>query len=121
MAFAISLINMWFGNFDTSTWFIPVNLACPFDTSTIFGWYMMLLLFQIPCGFAFLLSITAIVTHFVSCCLYIIACCDHFKLKIQNLDQMIAKISDEHETNQENNKMNALIVDIISTHIDIIK
>lgn len=82
----------------------------------------MLLLFQIPGGMAYLFIVTAVVTHFVSCCLYIIACCEHFKLKFQNLDQMMMEMDEEeNEMYQKRNEINALALDIVSTHIEITK
>lgn len=80
-----SWVSMWNGNYETSTWFVPYKLVVPFDTSSIFGWYMLWLI-QIYAGYTYVLSISAVISYFVSCCFYIEACCEHLFLVLKALN-----------------------------------
>lgn len=102
-----SIVSMVSGNFDTSTWFFVLKIAVPFNTSTIFGWYMKLLL-ELLFAIVAISIITPIVTYLANCCLYVFlvsnyqfravncitfryvrALCDHFKVSFQKIDNRI--------------------------------
>lgn len=80
-----SIFNMWMGNFETSTWLLPYAFTVPFDTSTVYGWYMFWFL-QLYAALAYSLSITCATTFFGGCCFYIIAICEHFQFYIKKID-----------------------------------
>lgn len=72
-------------------------------------------------GYAYFLALSAIVLHFVGCCLYIEAVATHIGL-------MLTQIDDEYDLNQknkENAKTKEEIIsqlnDVISAHIQIMK
>lgn len=96
VVYGLFLINSFYciyrGNLDTSTWMVPFNIDVPFDTSSVFGWYM----FYIVQGFVaytYSLNQPAIITFFMSCCLYIEALCEHFRNAISatEIDSLRAK------------------------------
>lgn len=83
-----SAISMSHGNFDTSTWFIAVNFAFPFDTTSVLGWYIALLLItQFACVLTVL--VTALFTYMFSDYLYIEALRDHFESIFKRVDSKI--------------------------------
>lgn len=83
-----SIVSMSNGNYDVSTWFFPVNIVVFFDTSTIFGWYARLFIYIFAVN-GYLLAITSSVSHLVSCCFYCEACCQHFQMVFQQIDEEI--------------------------------
>lgn len=72
------------GNMDTSTWFLPFHLIVPFDTQTIWGWYLFLLL-QFNISLAYIMCMVAITSYFLCSCAYIEAIRDHFKSLINSI------------------------------------
>lgn len=93
------------GNFDTSTWFVPTKMSFPFSTSTVFGWYMALLMLVLLI-FAYTLTITSMFTYMTSCWLYIEALCDCFKSMFNKMDakitlDQIISVEKMNETNQD--------------------
>lgn len=89
---------MWTGNFDTSTWLLPYNLYIPFDTSTVLGWFLLWLI-QCYIALVYSLSATCSMTYFVSCCLYIVAMCDHFNLKVQSINSFLDNLKNSKKLN----------------------
>lgn len=66
-------------DFDATKWQLPFNMWLPFDTTqSVLGWYIMWLL-QFDTGVTYCLCLISGSSHFVCCCVYIIAICDHFK------------------------------------------
>lgn len=65
-------------------------MSVPFDTSTIFGWYMKWLL-QVWGGFVYNTSIPALVPYFVCCCFYVGACCKHFEINYKQYNANIER------------------------------
>lgn len=100
-----SIICMSRGNYDTSTWFYALKITVPFDTSTVFGWYILLAL-EALFGVVLVSTITPVVTYFVNCCLYIRALCQHFEAAFHKLDAKILlsrthRMSDANEIENE--------------------
>lgn len=89
LMFALSIVSMLQGNFDTSTWFFPCKIAVPFDTTSILGWYMKLILFGLYAVFTGYLVVSTLTAYFVSCCYYIDACCDHLNLMFSEMDKIV--------------------------------
>lgn len=77
-----SFFQMWRGNFDTSTWIVAFNIAVPFETSTVFRWYIFYMI-QGMLAYSYSLNQPIIITFFMSCCFYTEALCKHFKIAIQ--------------------------------------
>lgn len=65
------------GNYDTSAWTLPLDVAVPFDTTTLGGWYSFWFI-QMNTDLAYAGSFILITSYFVCCCFYIGAICDHF-------------------------------------------
>lgn len=73
------------GNFDISTWVLPFKCWAPFNTETVFGYYVMWMI-QFSMGLAYSSSQVTITAYFVCCCYYIVAICDHFKFLIKSFN-----------------------------------
>lgn len=65
------------GNYDTSAWTLPLDIAVPFDKTTLSGWYFLWFI-EMNTDLAYALSFILITSYFVCCCFYIDAICNHF-------------------------------------------
>lgn len=74
------------GNYDTSTWSLSSKITVPFNTETIWGWYLLWFV-HFNMGFSYVLSMVSITSYFVCCCFYISTICDHFDLHIKSADK----------------------------------
>lgn len=80
-----------------------MDLSAPFDTNTIFGWYLMWF-FQFNISICYVSCIITITTYFVCCCIYIGALCEHFGFLYKRVTESVEK--NRHETNTiQANKM----------------
>lgn len=93
-ALANSFYCMSTGNFDTSTWLLPVPVYVPFDIAIIRNWYAVLF-FHLNGGSAYIYITTLIASSFIAFCLYICAMCDHFDLLIRSTQRTIETNEDE--------------------------
>lgn len=94
LSFGMSLWNVYEGNYDSATWFLPYQIKLPIDKSTMSGWYFELLL-QAYTGYAFVLTITSTVTFFGSCSFYIEAGLNQFKHMFMGIDNSVANEEDD--------------------------
>lgn len=103
------LYCMQMGNFDTSTWLLPYSLTVPFDTSTIFGWYLFWLV-QFYIAIVYAISVACATTYFGSNCLYIIAICEHFDFLIDSIDSDVemANLNSETFPEHESHSLNVI-------------
>lgn len=85
IALAISIYCIHIGNLDTSTYFLPLRVAHPFDIDTLPNWYLFYVL-QLTFGITYILSVVAVTSYFVCCCFYLEALCDHFDCLIGMVD-----------------------------------
>lgn len=96
-----SIHCIWMGNVDTSTWFLPFHLIVPFDTKTIRGWYLFLLL-QFNISLAYIMCMVAITSYFLCSCAYIEAIRDHFTSLIHSIRANVER--KEIEKNPQKNE-----------------
>lgn len=114
-----SIVCMRCGNFDTSTWFIAMKFVVPFDTTTVPGWYMALLV-EIYFCCVYTIVITALITYLtVSSRLYIDALCEHFKLIFRKVDSKM-KSSQKRSINRKH-EMRSCFKEVISFHMKIVE
>lgn len=73
------------GNFDTSTYFLPMKFAPPFNIDSLFGWYPFLA-FQFVSSLTYFCGTVVATGYFVCCCFYVGALCDHFDYLIETFD-----------------------------------
>lgn len=82
--------NMIRGNWEASTYFLPLKSSIPFvDPNTINGFFFQLLM-QIYGGFFYCTCVCTLTLYFVSCCLFIDACCQEFKQQFDVISEMIS-------------------------------
>lgn len=92
LAMIYSCVCMWQGNYDTSTWYLPYYLYVPFDTSTVFGWYLQLPTTQAIFCYSYTYVSATTICYFVNSCIYIVACCDQLKLMIGIMNEKFTQI-----------------------------
>lgn len=73
------------GNFDTSTYYLPLRLAPPFNIDSLLGWYPFWAL-QFMIGVAYLCGTVGVTMYFACCCVYLEALCDHFNHLMESID-----------------------------------
>lgn len=119
--FIYATYSLCIGNYDQSTWPAPMDLAVPFDKNTIYGWYLLTFMLMYL-DLSYLLSSLLGVTHFIGCCYYIAAVCEHYELVLKLIQESIEE--NQRETNrhrfQENTvKIREQIKEIIPIHYKI--
>lgn len=72
-----ALCCMALGNYNTSSWYLLLNVILPFDKRQPIGWFMSWIM-QVAMTLAYALCMTAITSYFMSCCFYIEAMSNHF-------------------------------------------
>lgn len=103
LTFFYSIYCLCIGNYDASTWVPLLQMSIPFDTKTIYGWY--LLLFMLICtDIAYLSCLILGTTHFVGCCMYIMAICEHFDVAMQTVQATIEQSKRAMEINRQMHK-----------------
>lgn len=93
-AMIFSIYSMIVGNFDTSTWILPFKCWVPFNTESVYGYYLHWFI-QFSMGMAYSSSQVTITAYFVCCCYYIVAICDHYKFVMQTIKTETDKNLDE--------------------------
>lgn len=81
-----SIFEICTGNLVPSNWPLPLNIWTPFDSTVVWGWYLIWFI-QINMSISYLVSIISCSSYFMTCCFYIIAACD-------NLNQMTCSINE---------------------------
>lgn len=81
------------GSYDTSAWSLPMGVSVPFDTESVFGWFLLLFI-QFNISIAYSLIVVFVTTYFMCCCSYLEAICEHF-------DMLIDMVEKDVERNQE--------------------
>lgn len=76
-----SFYSIAIGNLDASTWIVTFNLVVPFDTTNLYGWYLLWIL-NFHCNFVYASCLASTSAYFVSFCLYIGGIVNHFNLLI---------------------------------------
>lgn len=85
MAVMFSIYCVYIGNFDTSTYYLPLREKPPFNTESLLGWYMFLAI-QLCMSFAYVFGVVPAISYFVCNCFYLSTLCDHFDYLIALVD-----------------------------------
>lgn len=113
----MSIYDMFNGNFDTSTWNLPMKLVVPFNTQSIFGWYSLWFI-ETNIGIVYSLCVTSITSYFVSCCFYINGICDHFNLLVKSTLNDLKQIQTEKNPRKKQ-KASQQLMDKFSQAVEI--
>lgn len=81
-SFVYSIFMLLTSTFDASKLLLPFNFVVPFNTQTLWGWYLMWFL-QFNTGISYIFSTVSVISYFMCCCYYIGAICDHFDILIE--------------------------------------
>lgn len=95
--FVYSIYLVLVGRFDSSALIMPYNMVVPFDTETIWGWYLLWVI-QIMNAFSYSTCVLTITSYFVCTCIYIDSICKHFELILDLLERNIEQIQDIDST-----------------------
>lgn len=88
VSICLSIYSILLGNIDTASWDLPYRLSVPFSTKSIWGWLLMWFC-QSNLAMSYSLAMVSVTSHFVCCCLYTNAICDHFNYLINLLNEEI--------------------------------
>lgn len=94
VTFLLSIVCILIGNLDTTTWPLPVNLALPFSSETLYGWYAVYFIY-LNMEFTYGSSMIPATSLFVSACAYIIAICDHFNHVVRATNDDVVRMNAE--------------------------
>lgn len=86
-----SFYCMYVGNYNTATWNLPYLISVPFDESQVWGWYLKWLIECNLAGF-YSFGMIMITSHFIGCCYYLDAICDHFDCVMASLNCDVQQI-----------------------------
>ena len=95
-ALFFSFYCIYIGNLDTSTYYLPLRLAPPFNIDSLFKWYLFWVVHFFG-GVAYLGGTVIVSVYFVCCCFYLEALCDHFDCLIGEVDAELCQ--NHHEPN----------------------
>lgn len=118
LTFLYSICWILTGNNDASTWPILFELSVPFDTKTIGGWYLLLMI-TACLDLSFLICVISATTQFIGCCIYMLAICEHFNLIMQTVQANIEENLDEENPQkfkETSRKANAGIWEAVQIH-----
>lgn len=123
LTFVYSFCFILTGNLDASTWPVIFELSVPFDTKTIFGWYLQLLI-TTCLDLAYIMCMLFGTTQFIGSCIHIMAMCEHFDLIMQKIQVKIEKNLRESNSRKfivTRAKIDDQIRDAIQMHVNIYK
>ncbi|XP_055305885.1 odorant receptor 22c-like [Sitodiplosis mosellana] len=110
-----------FGNFDTSTWFLPFTMVVPFDTSSVEGWYWFWFI-QFSASLSYIMCMVSVSSYFMCCCFYIEAICDRFGVIINSIRKSVKQNQiekDKPKFLENRSKIRDQIHDAIDLHVNI--
>lgn len=118
---AYSIYCIFSGNLDASTWLLPFKMIVPFNSNTIWGWFLLWLI-QMNMTLAYLISMVAMITYFCCCCFYICAVGDHFSIIIRMISGDFKKYQENsrksrHEFEKNTRKFEENLQDAIDLHV----
>lgn len=114
-----SIASLMKGNFDTSTWPALFDLALPFDTTTLVGWYAMWALLTIM-DLSYVLGMVSASSYFTCSCLYIEAMCDNYDSLMQSIQESFEQKESEKRqqlSKEEYSKITKLAHKAIDIHV----
>lgn len=78
------------GNLDTSTWKTAFNHAVPFETKTLWKWYV-LWIYQFNVGLWYAANMAVVTAYFTCCCFYLVGIDNHCIMLIESLQSDVDK------------------------------
>lgn len=121
MLFFNSIYSVIVGNYDTTTWPALFDLALPFDTVVLWGWYLKWFILTVM-DISYVLGMVSATTYFLCCCLYIQAMCDYYDFLINSVQQIFTQgksTRDNQISNQSYRKMMTTAHKAVEAHVDI--
>lgn len=94
-----------------------IEMSVPFDTKTIYGWYLLLFILIIA-DISYFICIFLGLTQFMSYCIYIAAICEHFDLIMQNAQ---ANVEEQNQKGTNPRKLKEIRMKIIAKNREAIQ
>lgn len=121
--FVQSIYFLSTGNFDASKFPLSYYMDVPFDTTTIWGWYLLWFI-QCAMSFNYGMGMTSTTSYFLCCCLYIDTIRKHINFLFATLKDNFNQI--QNVNNQKNyhklcQNIQANLHEAIDLHVKIIK
>lgn len=119
----MSVINgiyniIFFDNYNPHDYYLPYFLIIPYiEERKNFYQYAIYLLIEAQGGYTYILIMSIGVTYFVGCSFYVIACCEHIRLMVDEVDKNAIKPM----TTKLYIEMKMQLSQIISFHMKIIQ
>lgn len=79
------------GTFDPSALPLPYYMIVPFDTTTIWGWYLLWFI-QCMMSSTYAVCVLSTTSYFICNCIYIGTICEHFDLLFASLEKDVEQI-----------------------------
>lgn len=115
---AHSFISMLRGNFDTATWYFPLSLDILLDSSNVFVWYLKPLDYIVG-GYAYMITVLAVIPYLASCCFYMKASCMHLRSILDECDEIVSAKRENKDVQIE--KILEKIKTVVLVHIKILE
>lgn len=112
-----SMICLWRGNNDTSTWFFHIKMSFPLNTSKVFGWYARWFIYMLG-GIEYVYVNVNTIMYIHNCCHYIKACCKHFQWIVERCDAIIREECDQNATEQQRTRFKRQQREIFYNQLD---
>lgn len=116
LSLASAFLNMYKGNHDCTTWYLPLKMKLPLDASAVQNYFVMFAT-QMYAAYTCVGTFSAAATYFISCSFYIEACGLHFKHMFDELDRMLKGGVKQTEFG----KMKRLLNEVVLFHMKIIE
>lgn len=107
------------GNFNPDTWYFPVSISVPFDSSTILGWYLKFSVYVYGSS-AYFVGITSIVTFLMGCFFYINAFVEHMQSIFDRVDAELEKVNSAGNKREEI-EINSQMSGAVAFHMEIME
>lgn len=82
IALLLSIYSVCIGNFDTTTYILPLRIAAPFHIDSVYKWYIFFSM-QFIFGISYMFSFIPVTSFFVCNCIYLNSLCDHFEFIVR--------------------------------------
>lgn len=109
-----SIYNMiFFKNFDSSIWFLPLPTSFPYDVNTYIG-YILHVITESYIGHSYIITMCGMVSFFITCNLHIGAVILNWKEHIISINNYIGNMKQSNA-----NRLTAMYREVVSVHIQI--
>lgn len=122
ICFIYATFRIWsLGDEDASAFYLPYILSVPFNSQTLLGWHLELIV-QFNGGISYSLPLVTATCYFVCCNFYVGAICDHFDMILNSIEKNVVKLRNETNTNNRQKiqgKIDKKTIKLVDIHNEI--